>query len=113
MMEAGIQTRIGMRLPDALALFSGQIGSIQTAPDLDPAKQVYVLGIQKKPETLKLLRTLLSDKISSEKNEGDATFLKISTHGGESQAGTMQWGAYQLAVTPHLTLAAAPLESRA
>ena len=107
MMEAGIQTRIGMPLPDALALFSGQIGSIQTAPDLDPAKQVYVLGIQKKPETLKLLRTLLSDKISSEKNEGDATFLKISTHGGESQAGTMQWGAYQLAVTPDLIVGAA------
>src|SRR3989442_9087725 len=108
MMEAGIQTRIGMPLPDALALFSGEIGSIQTAPDLDPAKQVYVVGIQKKPETLKLLRTLLSDKITSEKNEGDATFLKVSTHGGESQSGTMQLGTVQMAVKPDFVVRPVP-----
>lgn len=105
-MESAIQSRIGMPLPDALALFTGEFATIQTAADLDDKKTVFALGIQKKPETLKLLRTVLSDRIASERNEGETTFLKISTHGGESGAGTVQWGAYQAAVTPHFLLGA-------
>lgn len=106
LMESAAQSRIGMPLPEALALFSGEFAMIQTAPDLDDQKTVLMLGIRKKAETLKLLRTALSDRITSERNEGETMFLKISTHGGESGAGTVQWGAYQVAVTPHFILGA-------
>ena len=101
-METATQTRIGMPLADALALFTGEFATIQTGSDFDQRKSIFVLGIQKKPETLKLVRTLVGDRITSERNEGDVTYLKLSTHGGTSNAGTVQWGAYQVAVTPEL-----------
>ena len=69
------QARLGMPLVDALGLFSGEFASMQTSPAMDTAKQVFFLGIRKKPETLKLIRTLLSDQLTSERNEGDVTFL--------------------------------------
>jgi len=50
----------------------------------DTAKQVYFLGIRKKPETLKLMRALFSDQLTSERNEGDVTFLKISLGGNKA-----------------------------
>jgi hypothetical protein len=71
--------RIGMPLADALSLPTGEFASMQTSPSLDTAKQVYFLGIRKKPETLKLMRAVFSDQLSSERNEGDVTFLKISS----------------------------------
>ena len=94
-----VQQRIGMPLPDALALLTGEFASIQTSPALDTKGQVFVIGIRKREETLRLIRMLLSDRIASTRSEGDVVFFKLSTHGGESGAGTVQWGSYQMAVT--------------
>ena len=99
-LESAVQTRLGMPLPEALALFSGEFSSWQTSPSLDTAKQVYFLGIHKKPETLKLLRVAFGDQLTSESEEGDATFLKLSLGGGQSHAGVVQWNFFNLAVTP-------------
>jgi hypothetical protein len=105
------QARIGMPLPDALALLTGEFASMQTSPSLDTAKQVYFFGIRKKPETLKLMRTLFSDRLSSERNEGDATFLKISLGGNEGSAGVAQWNFFNLAVTPDMIIGASRTET--
>lgn len=106
MIEALAQSRLGMPISDALALPSGEFASIQLSPSLDPQKSLYILGIRKKPETLKLMRTIFSDQISSERTEGDTTFLKISLHGGQGSKGVTQWDFYHVAVTPDFLLAA-------
>ena len=111
MVEGALQSRIGMPIPDALALLTGEVASVDLSGELGPENQVYILGIRKKPETLRLLRMILSDRITSERNEGDATFLKVSKHGTESRAGSIQWGAYHVAVTPDLMVGAPTLRT--
>ncbi len=105
-LENMAQTRIGMPLPDALALTSGEFGSLQNSPSLDPDKKVFFAGIRNQPEALKLMRTVLSDRILSERNEGTITYLKISLKGNQGSTGVAQWGFYHLAVTPNLLLGA-------
>jgi hypothetical protein len=111
MLEGLAQNRIGMPVSDALGLLSGEFASMQTSPIVDPQKAVYFLGIHKKPETLKLLRMIFSDQITSERSEGDTTFLKISLRGGQGSAGVAQWNFYHLAVTPDFILAAGRSET--
>jgi hypothetical protein len=106
MVEAMAQSRLGMPLADALALPSGEFASMQLSPSIDPQKAVYVLGIRKKPETMKLLRSILGEQITSERSEGDITFLKISLHGNQGSKGVAQWDFYHLAVTPDFLLGA-------
>ncbi|HXN51795.1 MAG TPA: hypothetical protein VN943_07640 [Candidatus Acidoferrum sp.] len=105
MIEGLAAARIGMPLPDALALFSGEFASIQTNPAMDPQKAVYYLGIRNKQDTLRLLRTIFSDQLGSERNEGDTTFLKVSLSGGQNSTGMAQWNFYHLAVTPAFVIA--------
>jgi hypothetical protein len=78
---------------------------------MDPAKQVYFLGIRKKPETLKLIRALMGDQLTSERNEGEVTFLKISLGGKQGSAGVAQWNFFNLAVTPDMILGASRTET--
>jgi hypothetical protein len=106
MFEAMAQSRLGMPLADALALPSGEFASMQLSPSLDPQKAVYVFGIRKKPETLKLLRSVFGDQITSERAEGDTTFLKISLRGNQGSKGVAQWDFYHLAITPDFIVGA-------
>jgi hypothetical protein len=106
LLETLAQTRLGMPLPEALAQLSGEFASLQTSPAIDPANQVFFLGIHNKLETLKLIRAIFGDQVTSERNEGDTAFLKISLHGGQSDAGVAQWKFYNLAVTPDAILGA-------
>ena len=111
MIEALAATRIGMPLPDALNLLNGEFASIQTSASMDPQKAVYFLGIRNKAETLKLLRTVMSDRLGAERNEGDVTFLKVSLSGSEGSTGLAQWNFYHLAVTPEFILGASRSET--
>jgi hypothetical protein len=109
-LESAAQTRLGMPIPDALALTTGEIASLQNSPTLDDTQQVRVLGIRNKPDAMKLLRTLMGDQITSERNEGNITYVKISLHGGQSSAGVAQWNFYHLAMTPNLLLGSSKSE---
>lgn len=109
-LESAAQTRLGMPIPDALGLTTGEIASVVNSPTLDDNQQVRVLGINDKPQALKLLRTLTGDQITSERNEGTTTYVKISLHGGQSSAGVAQWNFYHLAMTPNLLLGASKIE---
>jgi hypothetical protein len=110
-LENAAQTRIGMPLPDALALTTGEFGTLQASPALDPEKKVFFAGIQNKPETLKLIRTMLSDRLTSERNEGNVTYLKVSLRGNQGASGVAQWKFYHLALTPDLLLGASKSET--
>lgn len=98
--EQMAETRLGMPLPDALGLVTGEVAWFQTSPTLDDTQKVYLLGIRNKPDALKLTRTLMGDQITSELNEDDTTYMKISLRGGQSSAGLVQWNFYYLAMTP-------------
>jgi hypothetical protein len=111
MVEMLAQAKLGMQLADALALPTGEFTSMQLSPALDPNKSIYVFGIHKKTETLKLMRTLLGEQISSERAEGDTTFLKISLSGKQGTKGVVQWNFYHLAVTPNFIYGAPKYES--
>lgn len=104
LLEGMAQTRLGMPLPEALGLLSGEFASVQRDPSLDPKGQTYFIGIRDKQAALKLLRTLLGDRISSERNDGDTTYVKFSLSGSQGSAGVMQWNFFYLAVTPNLIL---------
>jgi len=105
LVESMVQTRLGMPLSDALGLLSGEFASVQRDPTLDPKGQTYFVGIRDKQASLKLIRTMLGDRISSERNEGDTTYVKFSLGGSQGSAGVMQWNFFYLAVTPNLILA--------
>ncbi len=70
MLEMMAQSKLGQSISSALALFTGEFASLQTSPSLDNNKQVYLVGIRDKPGALKLIHTLFSDKITSERAEG-------------------------------------------
>jgi hypothetical protein len=109
--ESAAQTRIGMPLSDAFALTTGEFGSLQNSPALEDDKKVYFLGIRNKPDTLKLMRTIFSDKLTSEHDDGDVTYLKISLGGNQGSKGVAQWNFYHLAMTPNLLLGASKSET--
>ena len=111
MVDSLAQSRFGMPLPEALGLFSGEFASFQLSPSMDPQKAVYVLGIRKKPETVKLIHTVFSDQVSAEHTEGDTTFMKVSLSGGQGGAGVAQWNFYHLAITPQFILASGRQET--
>lgn len=106
-MEQMAETRLGMPLTDALGVVTGEVAWFQASPVLDDTQKVYLLGIRNKPNALKLIRTLMGEQITSERNEGDTTYLKISLHGGHTSAGVAQWNFYYLAMTPNLLFGAA------
>jgi hypothetical protein len=105
------QAKLGQSLSSALALFTGEFASLQTSPSLDNNKQIYLVGIRDKPGTVKLIHTLLSDKIGSEHAEGETTFMKISAGGSSGTAGTAQWDFYHVAATPDYLVVGARLEA--
>src|ERR1700676_4670804 len=111
MLEMMAQAKLGQSLTSALALFTGEFASLQTSPSLDNNKQIYLIGIRDKPGAVKLIHTLFSDKINSERAEGDITFMKISTGGSSSAAGTAQWDFYHVAATSDYLVIAPRLEA--
>ncbi len=114
MVEMMAQAKLGQSLSSALALFTGEFASMQTSTSLDNNKQIYLVGIHDKPETLKLLHTVLTDRITSERNEGETTFMKISTGStavkGAAAASTPQ-DSYHVAATSDYLVAAPTYEA--
>ncbi len=113
MLELMAQGKLGQSLSSALGLFTGEFASLQTSPALDNNKQIYLVGIHNRAATVKLLHNLLSDRITSERTDGEITFLKISAgdthpHAGESAA---ESNFYHLAATSDYLVIAPKLES--
>src|SRR5258708_38109375 len=57
------------------------------------------------------MRTVFSDQITSERNEGDITFARISFGGKQGTEGVAQWNFFNLAVTPDMILGASTMET--
>jgi hypothetical protein len=100
MVEMLAQAKLGQPVNSALKLFTGEFASFQTSASLDPAKQVYLIGVRDKEGALTLVRKALSENISSERTEGDVTYLKFSANTAHTASGaTAQSDFYHVAAT--------------
>ncbi len=103
-LEGMAATGLGMSIPDALGLFSGEFATYSTDLGIDPYSNYYAVGIHKPQQVLSLLRTFLRDKILSEDGAGQNTVLSVTTSFADLKTGAPRKRFYYLGVTPQLLL---------
>jgi hypothetical protein len=103
--EAMAPRFIGMPLPDALALFTGEFASTTSFAGDGKPEQVYAASIQKPDDVLKLLRTIAAPMILAEDSSHDATYLNLAYSYKDPKSGAQLKKLYYIAVTSHLLLA--------
>ncbi len=107
LMESSVATRIGMSIPDAIALFRGEAAAIiPSASDISSSSSLFAATIQNPAGVLRLLGAILSERIANEEREGDTTYLALSLHSSAGAASRPQRHFYYLAVTPQMLIAA-------
>jgi hypothetical protein len=100
MVEMLAQAKLGQPVNSALKLFTGEFASFQTSLSLDPNKRFYLIGVRDKEGALALIRKALSENISSERTEGDVTYMKFSANTAHTASGaTAQSDFYHVAAT--------------
>ncbi len=105
-LEAMGQNFLGMPIPDALALLTGEVASVSTYSDDGTATQLFAATIQKPEAILRILRAVLGDKIAAEDSSGSTTYLDIAFPYTDPQSRAQRKTFYYAAVTPDLILAA-------
>ena len=105
------QAKLGMPVTEALGLFTGEFAWVQTDPRMETSKQFYLLGIRKKPETLKLIHVLATDNILTEKEEGGVDFLKLSLTNNNAATTNLEKNSWHMAVTDDVILFGANRET--
>jgi hypothetical protein len=104
--EAMAPRFIGMPLPDALALFTGEFASITSFANDGKPEQLYATSIQKPDEVLKLLRTIAASMILAEDSSNGVTYLNLAYPYRDPKSGAQLKKLYYVAVTSHVLLAA-------
>jgi hypothetical protein len=104
--EAMAPRFIGMPLPDALALFTGEFASVTSFADDGKAEQMYAASIQKPDDVLKLLRTIAAPMILAEDSSNGVTYLDLAYPYNDPKSHTELKKPYYVAVTSHVLLAA-------
>jgi hypothetical protein len=105
-LEAMGQNFLGMPIPDALALLTGEFASVSAYSDDGTATQLFAVTIQKPEAILRILRAVLADKIAAEDSSGSTTYLDISFPYTDPQTKAQRTTFYYAAVTPDLILVA-------
>jgi hypothetical protein len=99
--EGMAQGYLGMSIPDALDLFTGEIGStVAVAPD-GTTQQVFASTIKKPQDVLRILRAVLGSKIVAEDVVGGTTYLDISYPYKDPAAQSPRRTFYYVAVGPN------------
>src|SRR5262249_47272098 len=104
MIEAIARAKLGMSVSDALNTFTGELGYLQSDSSFDFGKNTYFLGVHNKENSLRILRHVFLNEISSDLDEGNVTFLKLSF--GGKQASDSAMGTFHLAITTDMILVA-------
>jgi hypothetical protein len=100
--EGMAQGYLGMSIPDALKLISGETATILTFADDGSTQQMFVLTIQKPEEVLRMLRAVVGTLIVSEDTSGKTTFLDLSYPYKDPATGTQRREFYYVAVAPNV-----------
>ena len=104
MIEAIARAKLGMSVADALNTFTGEMGYLQYDSSFDFSKNAYFIGTRNRENSLKIIRHVFLNEISSDLDEGNVTFLKL-TFGGKQKTETAT-NTIRLAVTPDMILVA-------
>jgi hypothetical protein len=106
MAEAAAQGFLGMPIPDALNLFTGEIASADLFADDGTVEQVYAVGIQKPESVLRVMRAVIGTMIVGEDSSGTTTFLDLAYPYTDPNTHMQRKKFYYVAVTPHMILTA-------
>jgi hypothetical protein len=104
LVESMARAKLGMSISDALTSFTGELGYLQNDSSFDFSKHTYFIGLRNRENSLKVIRRVFIDEISSDLDEGNVTFLNLS-FGGKQNAQTAS-NAIHLAVTSDMILIA-------
>jgi hypothetical protein len=104
--QAMAQAYLGMSVPDALNLFTGELASASAFSDDGSEERTYAATIQKPDAVLHILRAVLGGMTLAEDSFGDATMLDIAYPYRDSATGLKRRKMYYVAVTPQLLLVA-------
>ncbi len=103
--EGMAQGYIGMSIPDALGLFSGELATTSSVGDDGSIQQVFATTIKKPQDVLRILRAVLGAKIVSEDTAGNTTYLNISYPGTDPPTKAQHRTLYYVAVGPTVLVA--------
>ena len=105
-MEGMAQAFLGMSIPDALDLFTGEMASATSFSTDGTQEQVFAATIQKPDSVLRILRAVLGPMTLAEDTEGDATTLDIAAPYRDPATGLRRRKMFYVAVTPQMLLVA-------
>ena len=105
-LEGAAQGFLGMSIPDALKLFTGEFASTTYYTDDGTAEQVFAATIQKPDAVLRVIRALIGTMIVGEDSSGSTTFLDVAYPYTDPSTHQRRRKFYYVAVTPQTILAA-------
>lgn len=97
---------LGMSIPDALDLFTGEIASASSFSDDGTQQNIVAATIQKPESVLHILRAVLGPMTLAEDSFGNATMLDIAYPYRDPATGLQRRKMYYVAVTPQMLLVA-------
>jgi hypothetical protein len=104
--EGMAQGFLGMSIPDALDLFTGEIASTSNFSEDGTQQRLFAATIQKPDSVLHILRAVLGPMTLAEDTFGNATMLDIAYPYRDPQTGLKRRTMYYVAVTPQMLLVA-------
>lgn len=104
--EGMAQGFLGMSIPDALDLFTGEIASASSFADDGTQQNIFAATIQKPESVLHILRAILGPMTLAEDSFGNATMLDIAYPYRDPATGLQRRKMYYVAVTPQMLLVA-------
>ena len=104
--EGAAQGFLGMSIPEALKLFTGEFASTTTYSDDGTAEQVYGAAIQKPDAVLRVLRAVIGTMIVNEDSSGTTTILDVAYPYTDPATHQRRRKFYYVAVTPQTLLVA-------
>ncbi|HXY79201.1 MAG TPA: hypothetical protein VEI08_01050 [Candidatus Bathyarchaeia archaeon] len=105
-LEGAAQGYIGMAIPDALRLFTGEFASASFYTEDGTSEQLYAATIQKPDAVLRILRAVIGTMIVGEDSSGTTTFLDVAYPYTDPSTHQRRRKFYYVAVTPQTLLIA-------
>jgi hypothetical protein len=106
MYEKMAQGFLGMPVPDALQLFTGEIASETSFADDGSSQRTYAISIQKPQDVLRILRAAGGSFTVGEDTSGTTTYLDLVFPSTDPKTGAKKREFYYVAVTPTMLFAA-------
>lgn len=105
-MQGAVQGYLGMSIPQALELFTGEIASASSFASDGTEERVFAATIQQPESVLRILRALLGSMTLAEDTNGDTTTLDLAVPYHDPVTGLLRRKMYYVAVAPHMLLTA-------